>query len=107
MIKKIRVMLDYGCYPVWLYDEAGDVIDTLLPDELRTNSDLDAKFDDLQARYEELFINDGKEFSYKGFRSNEEKQKFLEDWQIAVEELITAVDGKYPVSNEISRIFKD
>ena len=107
MIKRIRVMLDYGCYPVWLYDEEDDVIDTLLPDELRQNSELDAKFDDLQARYEALFINDGKEFSYKGFKSDEEKQKFLEDWQIAVDELVAAIDRKYPVSNEIGRIFQD
>lgn len=107
MIKRIRVMLDYGCFPVWLYDEEDDVIDTLLPDELRQNAELDAKFDDLQARYEALFINDGKEFSYKGFKSDEEKRKFLEDWQIAVDELVAAIDGKYPVSNEISRIFQD
>ena len=31
MISKIRVMLDYKCYPVWLYDEDGDIIDTLYP----------------------------------------------------------------------------
>ena len=35
MVKKIRIMLDYKCYPVWLYDENGDIIDTLLPEELR------------------------------------------------------------------------
>ena len=29
MIKRIRVMLEYHCYPVWLYDEDDDVIDTL------------------------------------------------------------------------------
>ena len=105
-IKRIRVMLDYGCYPVWLYDEEGDIIDTLLPEELSSNMDLDAKFDDLQARYGALFINDGKEFSYRGFASNEEKKKFLADWQQAVDELVAAVDGKYPISNEIGLLFK-
>lgn len=29
MVKKIRIMLDYKCYPVWLYDEEGDIIDYL------------------------------------------------------------------------------
>lgn len=106
MIKKIRVMLDYGCYPVWLYDEEDDVINTLLPEELRSNFELDAKFDDLQARYEALFINNEKEFSYKGFRSDEEKKKFLTDWQTAVDELVAAVDGKYPISNEIDRFIQ-
>ena len=32
MIKRIRVMLEYHCYPVWLYDEDDDVIDT--PDDV-------------------------------------------------------------------------
>ena len=80
MIKKIRVVLDYGCYPVWLYDEDGDLIDTLLPEEIRSNVELDSKFDDLQSRYEALFINNSKEFSFVGFKNEYEKQKFLIDW---------------------------
>ena len=27
MVKKIRVMLDYKCYPVWLYDEDENIVD--------------------------------------------------------------------------------
>ena len=107
MLSKIRVMLEYGCYPVWLYDEDGDVIDTLLPEELRSNVELDRKFDDLQDRYEALFINTNKEFSYLGFASQEEKDCFLADWQQAVDELVAAVNGKYPVSNEIYLSFTD
>ncbi len=57
MVKRIRLMLDYGCYPVWLYDENDNLIDTLLPEELRNDHALDTMFDDLQARYENLFIN--------------------------------------------------
>jgi len=34
MIKTLRIMLDYHCYPVWLYDEEGNIVDTLLPEEL-------------------------------------------------------------------------
>ena len=45
MVKKIRLILDYGCYPVWLYDENGNIVDTLLPDELRSDRELDSKFD--------------------------------------------------------------
>lgn len=107
MIKRIRVMLDYGCYPVWLYDEEDDIIDTALPEELRSNTELDAKFDELQARYEALFINNEKEFSFKGFTSTEEKQKFLQDWQAAFDELAAALNGKYPISNEIYHDFED
>jgi hypothetical protein len=105
MIKKIRVMLDYGCYPVWLYDEKDNLIDTLLPEELRSNKELDSKFDDLQSRYEALFVNNEKEFSFKGFSSEHEKEKFFIDWQNAVNELISSVNGKYPVIDEICLAF--
>ncbi|MBO4676646.1 MAG: hypothetical protein J5633_03765, partial [Oscillospiraceae bacterium] len=80
-------MLEYGCYPVWLYNENGLVIDTLLPEELRNDRELDAQFDDLQARYEALFINDEHVFDYVGFESEAEKAAFLSDWQKAVNEL--------------------
>ena len=106
MIKKIRVMLDYGCYPVWLYDEDNDLIDTLLPEEIRSNIQLDAKFDDLQARYEALFINNSKEFSFVGFKTEEEKSKFLSDWNSAVQELRVATNGKYEIQDEIDKIFE-
>lgn len=104
MIKRIRVMLDYGYYPVWLYDEDDDIIDTLLPEELR-GTDLDATYDDLQARYEALFVNNEKEFTYKGFSSPEEKAKYLSDWQTAYDELEAIVNGKYALTNEIQLTF--
>ena len=99
-------MLDYKCYPVWLYDENDDIIDTLLPEELR-NTELDAKFDDLQARYDALFINNKREFTFIGFSSAEEKSKFLFDWQNAFDELVGAVGSLYQISNEIKRTFPD
>ena len=76
MVKRIRLLLDYGCYPVWLYDENNDVIDTLLPEELRSDVELDRKFDDLQARYEALFINDAHEFSVVGFKTDADREVF-------------------------------
>ena len=105
MIKRIRVMLDYGCYPVWLYDEDDNIIDTLLPDELRDDAVLDAQFDDLQFRYDSLFVDNGKEFFFKGFQTAEEKATFLSDWQTAFDALVIAINGRYQVTNEISRAF--
>ena len=37
MIAQLRILLEYYSYPVWLYGEDGDVIDTLLPEELRAD----------------------------------------------------------------------
>ena len=102
MIKKLRLMLDYHCYPVWLYDESGNIIDTLLPEELRSDTELDAKFDNLQERFDALFIDNEHEFSFKGFQTEEEKQQFLKDWQSAVSDLRIKVAGKYEIVDDIS-----
>jgi len=105
MIKKLRLLLDYGCYPVWLYDEDDDLVDTLLPEELRNDRELDAKFDDLQARYEALFINDEHVFDYVGFASEEEKTAFFSDWEKAVKELTEKAKGKYEIVDDIGKSF--
>lgn len=101
MITKLRLMLDYHCYPVWLYDENGNIVDTLLPEELRSDTELDAKFDNLQERFDALFIDNEHEFSFKGFQTEEEKQHFLKDWQDAVSDLINKVAGRYEVVDDI------
>lgn len=105
MIKTLRLMLEYHCYPVWLYDENGEVVDTLLPEELRSDLELDSKFDALQARYDALFIDNEHEFSYKGFRSDEEKEDFLNKWNEAIEELAAKVNGKYLIVDDIDKAF--
>lgn len=102
MLKRIRLLFDYGCYPVWLYDENGDVIDTLLPDELRDDAELDAKFDDLQARYDALFIDNAHEFSFIGFKSAEDRERFCSDWENTVNELVNKLNGKYPIQNDVN-----
>ena len=102
MLKKIRLLLEYGCYQVWMYDENGDVIDTLLPEELRDDIELDSKFDDLQSRYDALFIDNAHEFSFIGFKSAEERKRFCSDWENTVNELVDKLNGKYPVQNDVS-----
>ena len=102
MLKRIRLLLDYGCYPVWLYDENGDIIDTLLPEELRDDIELDSKFDDLQARYDALFIDNAHEFSFIGFKCAEDRERFCSDWEKTVNELVAKLNGKYPIQNDVS-----
>lgn len=101
MIVKLRLLLEYHCYPVWLYDEDGDVVDTLLPEELRTDLALDKKFDDIQDRYDALFIDTPKEFAYVGFKNEEDKSKFIVDLQETIDELICKCNGRYLIQNDI------
>ena len=105
MLSKLRILLEYHSCPVWLYDEDGDVIDTLLPEELRADHELDQKFDDLQARYDTLFIDTAREFFFVGFNTDAEKELFLRDMDAAITELTIKVDGRYPIINDIHLAF--
>jgi len=100
---KIRLLLDYPCYPVWLYDDDGGVIDTCLPDELSNDIELDARFTDLQKRYNALFINNEKEFSYVGFQRSDEEKAFYADMLDAIRELKEKLGGRYEIIDDISR----
>ena len=106
MVKKIRLILDYGCYPVWLYDENGHIIDTLLPEELRSDIELDSKFDDLQARYEALFIDTQNEFSFVGFKDDDARNAFFFFFRSAYEELVKKTNGKYIIIDELDKSLK-
>lgn len=101
MIKYIRLLLEYHTYPVWLYAEDGGVIDTLLPEELRDNVELEAMFDDIQDRYDALFIDDAHEFSYIGFETPEAKKAFFYDLEKAVEKLKKELNGKYEIVDDL------
>lgn len=105
MVKTLRIMLEYRCYPVWLYDEDGNIVDTLLPEELRDDSELDSKFDDLQARYDALFVDNAHEFDFVGFKNESDKEAFLRDWQIAIMDLREKTQGRYIIIDEIQKSF--
>ena len=101
MIKEIKIILEYKCYPVWLYDENGEITDTLLPEELRSDSELDSLFDNIQSEYDSLFIDNDKEFIYTGFENENDKQIFLSECRNAIEKLTAECHGKYKITNKI------
>ncbi len=71
-MKKIKIQFEYGCYPVWIYDEEGLVEDTSLPPELADDVELDEKFESLQKRFDEAYIDTPTDFYFKGMEPNEE-----------------------------------
>ena len=44
MKKEIRLMFDYECYPIWIYDEEGNFIDNGLIDEIEEDDKIVAIF---------------------------------------------------------------
>lgn len=73
---KLRLSLEYHCYPLWIYSEDGEFIDNNFPKELECNRNIDVLLDDIQKIFDNLFIDDGVEFSYKGFDDENSKYDF-------------------------------
>ncbi len=73
----LKYSLEYKCYPIWNYDETGELIDNDLPDELRDDKELDTLLLEIQDIFDHLFTDTPKEFSYHGFHTEQERQRFL------------------------------
>ena len=77
--RKIRVIWDYPCFPIWVYDEKGELIANSLPDELSGDEEFYALCRKLQLQYNSLFLDNEKEFSYIGFNDPDEEKQFYSD----------------------------
>lgn len=73
----LKYSLEYHCYPIWNYDETGELIDNDLPDELRNDTELDSLLLAIQEKFDDLFTDTPKEFSSHGFKTEADRQLFL------------------------------
>lgn len=92
----LKLKLEYGCYPIWIY-ENGKMIDNDLPkciDEYDVVDDLLCK---LQNIYDNAFINDGMQFNFIGL-SEEQKLKIM----VIVNRIVDILGKQFTVENNIN-----
>jgi hypothetical protein len=86
-MRKIRIQLEYGCFPVWVYGEDGFVEDTALPPELSDDRELDERFRSIQERFDASYVDTPTEFHNRGFATTEGEATFRFDLSVAAAEL--------------------
>ena len=101
----LRLLIEYGAYPIWIYDEDGGVIDTDVPEEWQDDKILCDMLDSIQEQYESLFINTEKEFSFVGFKSRAKADDFMSLLKKAIDYIILKNNGKYELKNSIDKDF--
>lgn len=79
---QLVIDLKYGCYPVWVCDQSGVLLNNDLPLELSEEQEIDEAFSEIQRIYDDLFEAGGK--GYRGFQTEEEKLSFLERIETAI-----------------------
>lgn len=104
-MKTLKISLEYKCYPVWIYDEDGDIKDSYLPDDLLGDKELKSLFDSIQERFNNLYLDENGEedfHSENDFKNDNDRKLFYDDLNKAVDLLKKRYGDRYIVEyNEI------
>ena len=100
-MRKIRILLEYRCYPIWVYNEKGEIVLNDVPNELKNEIDIQNLLTDIQDKYDSLFIDNKVEFRYKGFDNEVEKKKFISKISKVVQLIESKVGNTYKIENSI------
>ncbi len=101
MIKKIRLLLEYKTYPVWLYDEDGDIVDNDNPPELKDDKELTDAFMKVSDLYDTFFIDNTREFRYIGCSDPLVLQELKKSISDAISMLLSKIGDRYELVNDI------
>jgi ABC-type glycerol-3-phosphate transport system substrate-binding protein len=102
MIKKIRILLEYNTYCLWLYDENDEIIDNDNPPEWNDDEELTKAFMAVSDLYDSFFVDNPKEFAYIGCPDEATAKKLKELFNKAVSILTKKNNGKYIIQNDVS-----
>ncbi|KGX88009.1 hypothetical protein [Pontibacillus litoralis] len=100
-MKTIEIFLDYGCYPMWIFNEQGELVDNDLVEELEADGEIDKMLLEIQKKYDELFEDNAVNFEFKGFKDENDRMKFLRNVESTITLLKEKIGDKYLVDNKV------
>lgn len=98
-MKKIKIILEYRCYPMWIYNENNEFIDNDLVEELKNDIEVESILMNIQKTYDKLYKDDDVSFEYEGFKDENEKRKFILEIQRAIDLIKLKLANKYIIEN--------
>lgn len=105
MLSKIRLLLEYNTYCVWLLDENDEIIDNDNPPELMDDQELTDAFMAVSDLYDTFFIDTSSEFRYVGCPDDKTREDLISLINKAVDLLKKKNNGKYIIENKIDTNF--
>ena len=101
-MKKLKMKLDYKCFPIWIYDENNYLIANDLPNKLINDLEIDTLCVKLQEDFDALYLDNNIEFKYIGFENEANKAQFASSINNIESILHKKVGSDYEIINEIS-----
>ncbi|MBP9477865.1 MAG: hypothetical protein KBF12_04530 [Sebaldella sp.] len=99
-MKKIKIFLEYRCYPMWIYNENGELVDNNLLEELNGDNSISKNLKEIQESYDALFEDNDLNFEFKGFSSEVEKLSFLTKIDKTIELIKVKIGNNYTIENK-------
>lgn len=95
-MKKIKFLLEYGCLPIWVYDDGELICNGLTPTlKIKIGNNIDAKIEQLQKKYDKLFQNNEICFEYKGFQNDNERIELINESKEIIETIKSKTNTEY------------
>jgi hypothetical protein len=101
-MKKIKIYLEYQCYPMWVYNDNGELIDNNVLKELIEYTEISVILNEIQETYDNLFEDNEVDFEYKGFDSEADKLNFSDKIDRVVELIKSRIGKEYVVENKVN-----
>ena len=101
-MRKICLHLECGSYPIQELDSNGYIIDDMSAEELGFSDDFCEKIKIMQKLYNDLFINNEKEFLYIGMKKTDDVSRIKELYEEVAEEFYFKLKDKFII--EISKL---
>ena len=94
--------MEWGSYPIQELDSNGYIIDDMSAEELGFSDDFCEKIKIMQKLYNDLFINNEKEFLYIGTKKPDDVSRIKELYEEEAEEFYFKLKDKFII--EISKL---
>lgn len=101
-MKKLKIKLEYKCFPIWIYDESNELITNNLPDILINDLEIDPFCVKVQEEFDALYLDSNIEFKYIGFENEDIKVQFVSSIHNIESMLHKKIGSDYEIINEIS-----
>ena len=93
-MKTVKLFLSYKCYPLWIYDDKGELLKNDLVNELEDEKNIVNELNTIQNIYDSLFVDDGIAFEYIGFSDDVDEISFQEKVNNVIHLIQIALNGK-------------
>ena len=77
-----------------------------MPPYLIGDSDIDPKFLNIQKIYDSLYLDDGKEFEYIGFKEAEKRENFFRELLLVINLLKNKLNDEYIIEDNMDFLKK-